>query len=402
MKCLSKGTSRVDIIATHDWPLGIEQHGNTKELVRKKPYFSAEIQRNELGSLPNRQVLDTVQPKWWFSAHLHVKFTATVDHDATKKITGDVATAKAPLIPSQVKTKVAIVGDTSIPGHYPGGRDVEDAISKVDPVESSMGAAVTKETNFHALQSSCDTISDLTAQMTHFLALDKCLPRRHYLSILHMECGSSKNDACLEYDLEWLAILRKTHNLNSDERRNVKVPETLADILSDDIQWIEDRLKAMNSDGEGNDLDFCLRIPRNFQPTVPFYSDPCFQSPTVAQLLPKMGNPQTDFILELLELDHCVTVPFDTTLTPSKLSAILRCYDKTRIPVGPDENEINIENDETSDMETETKEIPVIDENEIQIDDEDEDESNTTPSESVNCTEVTKEKASAKKARLEQ
>ena len=41
LKCLSNSKDRVDIMLSHDWPLGIEQHGNTQELLRKKPYFSS-------------------------------------------------------------------------------------------------------------------------------------------------------------------------------------------------------------------------------------------------------------------------------------------------------------------------------------------------------------------------
>lgn len=34
-----------------------------------------------LGSPPNRMLLDTLRPERWYSAHLHVRFTATVKHN---------------------------------------------------------------------------------------------------------------------------------------------------------------------------------------------------------------------------------------------------------------------------------------------------------------------------------
>lgn len=401
MKCLSKGSSCVDIIASHDWPLGIEQHGNTVDLIRKKPFFRDEIQRNELGSLPNREVLDIVQPKWWFSAHLHVKFRATVTHNTGNMSPGGVPHTNATLIPSQVRTQSsAFTGTSTESMQQPETKNTET--NKIDNVASSSGAAASHETNFHALESSCDGISDLTAQMTNFLALDKCLPRRHYLSVLHIECESPKEDTCLEYDLEWLAILRNTHTLNCSERKRVKIPETLVDVSKDDIEWVESRLKAINNSSRGNDGGFC-RIPSNFQPTVPIYSDPCFQSPSMVPPLPIMGNPQTDFLLEILELDHIVTVPFDRSLTPEKLADQLRHHRSMPNNTSTrDENEIDINIDETSDMETEAKGTPVPDENEILLEDEDgdENEANSSPCNGATDVDSSKPFASTKKARL--
>jgi predicted deacylase len=42
-----------------------------------------------------------------------------------------------------------------------------------------------ESTQFRSLESTktCDDVDDLTDQMTRFLSLDKCLPRRQYLSI---------------------------------------------------------------------------------------------------------------------------------------------------------------------------------------------------------------------------
>ena len=40
MKCLSRDRPRLDIVVSHDWPLGIEQHGDTAALLRKKTVFS--------------------------------------------------------------------------------------------------------------------------------------------------------------------------------------------------------------------------------------------------------------------------------------------------------------------------------------------------------------------------
>lgn len=46
---------------------------------------------------------------------------------------------------------------------------------------------------------------------TKFLALDKCLPKRHHLQILDLP--DADGDRTLKYDAEWLAILRITNHL---------------------------------------------------------------------------------------------------------------------------------------------------------------------------------------------
>ncbi|KAH3746045.1 Lariat debranching enzyme, DBR1 [Pelomyxa schiedti] len=68
----------VDIFVSHDWPQGILEFGDFESLFRLKPFFRPE--RTTLGSQPLRLLLNTLQPKYWFSAHLHVRFTASCPH----------------------------------------------------------------------------------------------------------------------------------------------------------------------------------------------------------------------------------------------------------------------------------------------------------------------------------
>jgi len=77
---LSQVKDPMDIFLSHDWPKGIYHFGDKTRLLRQKPFFAAEIANDELGSAAAQHLLLTLQPKYWFSAHLHVKFAALLNH----------------------------------------------------------------------------------------------------------------------------------------------------------------------------------------------------------------------------------------------------------------------------------------------------------------------------------
>ncbi|RVE61160.1 hypothetical protein OJAV_G00167980 [Oryzias javanicus] len=127
----------VDIFMSHDWPRGIYHYGSTEELLHKKRFLRQEVCSNTLGSPAAEDLLAHLQPSFWFSAHLHVKFAAVMQH-------------------------------------APKG-----------------GAA---------------------PRVTRFLSLDKCLPYRDFLQIVDLPDRQSSSEG-LEYDPEWLAILKATDSL---------------------------------------------------------------------------------------------------------------------------------------------------------------------------------------------
>lgn len=72
---------------SHDWPQSIYHHGDKKELMQRKKHFIKDIQSGALGSPPLKWLLNHLQPKYWFSAHMHVKFSAQYKHKESQRET---------------------------------------------------------------------------------------------------------------------------------------------------------------------------------------------------------------------------------------------------------------------------------------------------------------------------
>jgi lariat debranching enzyme len=83
--------TQVDVGISHDWPRGVEWKGDWKKLFRQKAHLEEDARNGQLGSVAATYVMDRLRPPFWFSAHLHCKYAAVVDHEKSGETSGSTA-----------------------------------------------------------------------------------------------------------------------------------------------------------------------------------------------------------------------------------------------------------------------------------------------------------------------
>ncbi|KAH8246244.1 hypothetical protein KR038_006595 [Drosophila bunnanda] len=252
---LKQLSGRVDIFLSHDWPTGIYEYGNKAQLLRRKPFFAADMESGQLGSRPLEELLKAVQPAYWFAAHLHCKFAALVPHNPCHRRQND--------------------GAASSSSSSSEDEDEEKAATTPPP---SKPVPVTK-----------------------FLALDKCLPRRGFLQVVEIPSNPIEGNPRLQYDPEWLAILHSTNHLISVKENYYYLPGKKAGAVTERFNFTptEEELEAVTTKFQN------LQVPDNFERTVPAY-DPEEQSnyKSMAVGQPKAYlNPQSNSFCTALGID---------------------------------------------------------------------------------------------------
>lgn len=354
--------TQIDIGISHDWPQGIEWKGNWKKLFRMKKHFEDDANSGKLGSVAARQVLELLRPRYWFSAHLHCKFAAVVQHGNQEPApqiapvgTSSFALSSKNLDEVDLNGKEAMDGvETAPPAKNTDEIDLDLDDDEPLPAPS---AVVVKPENGEEIDfdldneddsapasTSNDTVPiqqtekseeearlaaaraalpasfaprkapepiehppDITNTQTSFLALDKCLPSRDFLQLITASeepIRDQDRPLKLQYDREWLAITRAFALSEPVPVGNPDVRVPPAKTQSDYRKLIEAERKWVDH----NIDDAHLMIPENFIVTAPIFDGGNFRDAQYQQVK-EYPNPQAIEFCQLLHIPN----PFDIT-----------------------------------------------------------------------------------------
>ncbi|EEY15437.1 lariat debranching enzyme [Verticillium alfalfae VaMs.102] len=345
---------QVDVGISHDWPRAIEKWGDEKALWRMKPDFEAESRDGTLGNVAAEYVLDRLRPPYWFSAHLHCKFSALKRFDlgdagAETKDGGiksetqaqrTASVAAAPTIVAEanpeeidlnddddVAVPTAAASTTANPNEISLDDDDDDdddepapAAPTIKPEDkpkpvSHVSADLRAQlpASFAAPKPQPKTTpgqpvpATITNKQVRFLALDKCLPRRHFLQLLdiHPHDGSLVAPPStppqhpgrfpLQYDPEWLAITRALHGeLTIGDRAAHAARDRgeahYAPLIDEARAWVGEHVAALD-------------VPANFVLTAPPHDgSPNWRN--VPDQPFEYTNPQTAAFCEMLQVEN--------------------------------------------------------------------------------------------------
>ena len=183
----------LDIMLSHDWPDGVVYHGDIEKLLKRKPYFRRDINKGELGSPVSWELLRKLRPKWWLSAHLHVKYEAIIKH---KDISSEEQCS------------------------HTDDRNPDEIELNLDT------SADNSEETREVLGNKATLVSE--NMETKFLALDKCLPGREWFQVIEVEPDTShpswKDKSSFYWDPEFISCLKYVQSKH-ETIRNVSLSE---------------------------------------------------------------------------------------------------------------------------------------------------------------------------------
>jgi lariat debranching enzyme len=335
----------IDVMLSHDWPQGIEHHGDTQQLWSCKPFLRRDSEIGELGSPPAMSLLKKMRPRYWFSGHMHVKFAAIVSHGeeelppaqelweqkASLTLTGsenpdelelelDESVETNPITaknPDELELDLdddnapAIAASAAINNPDELDLELEEEPAATPPDELGLDVsdnktsappppplAATPKTS--AVPSSTPSPNHPTH--THFLALDKALPNRSFLQFLtvpftHPRPPDTTTRTTLTYDPEFLSITRALNSYpavspSAPQDLQSISPDNLSSLIQENRKWVDENIVAKDK----------LEIPRNFAHTAPAYQ----HGERVEQCSKEWRSPQMEQFCELLGMENWV------------------------------------------------------------------------------------------------
>ena len=308
--------TQVDIGMSHDWPRAVERHGDERELFRKKPFFEQESRDGTLGNPAAGWVMDRLRPRYWFSAHMHCRFSALKKYDSPEAAPSsssikeeepkDVKVSQLSKQSNPDEIDLDSDGDDEAGGASTGkapreearGEEAEDLVAKqVETLRAQLPASF-QRTEKGKPQPGQPVPPTITNTETRFLALDKCLPGRHFLQLCEIHAldlddaakfppGRDQPRYRLQYDPEWLAINRvfSKYLTIGDGDKAARPPKDLGEkkyaaMIDEELVWVAENVTQK-----------MLDVPENFVHTAPSYVE---GTPEIVSEQPKeYTNPQT-------------------------------------------------------------------------------------------------------------
>lgn len=333
--------TQVDIGISHDWPRGVENHGNEAALWRMKPDFQQESRDGTLGNPAATYVMDRLRPPYWFAAHLHCKYAAikTYQEDMTSKAEAVTEVEHARKDESGMVSQHAKMEGTNGTLHNADEIDLDLDDDDDDDDDKKTPLALVDKPKLDANTANDSAVPDdirallpasftrppprerkatpgqpvpsgITNKTVRFLALDKCLPGRKFLQLLDVksedvpdprkkELSNASPRWRFQYDPEWLAITRVFAPLTIHGDRNARHPPDIGEtsylpLIQKEEAWINENVL------ESDKLD----IPHLFEMTAPIHED---GMPEIVDTQPQeYSNAQTQAFCTLIGIDNAL------------------------------------------------------------------------------------------------
>ncbi|KAG8630219.1 hypothetical protein KVT40_001838 [Elsinoe batatas] len=329
--------TQVDVGVSHDWPKGVEWMGDHARLWRGKGHLEQDAREGRLGNTAAKMVLERLRPRWWFSAHLHVKYAAVVEHQQIPKEVAEVVNGGAeknadeidlddddapPVVngssiaPAKNDDEIDLDMDDDDDAGPPTNGQLQGANGAPEPVTEEPAPSNSEVSDSLRAQlpeaftrqrspppASLPFPENITNTKTQFLALDKCLPNRDFLQLTTIPKSDESDDirrpVKLRYDKEWLAITRVFASDLTFGDPNTEVPKHKGEahyrpLIEAEEQWIEANLVKAGK----------MEVPETFRITAPVYDG---QGISKVEMPREYTNNQTKGFCDMLEIPN----PFD-------------------------------------------------------------------------------------------
>ncbi|KAI0737478.1 lariat debranching enzyme, C-terminal domain-containing protein [Daedaleopsis nitida] len=302
------------IFLSHDWPQHIVHHGDLGGLLRRKPYFRDDVSKGALGSPPLMGLLHNLKPRWWFAAHLHCRFEATVVHDVPVQGAGPGGAGAEKTNPDEIDiddddgdgddVRVHVATASADPETLPTRNEGESV-----PPPPLLPARNPEEITLDEEEDEVEAPPPPPpppppVSETRFLALDKCLPKRQFLEVIDVDPPPSFSSATgppvLAFDPEWLAIVRAFNPYMSLTHGQAAYPDEAAAraAVRREREWVDAHVFAAKPEGVARIDDV-----QQFVVTAPGPGE----EGTLGRVQPPYyPNPQTAAFCAMLQIENKV------------------------------------------------------------------------------------------------